>query len=155
MNITVINAFLCANNKLNKYENVMTDYKFMDYKQWHQMNIKKNTSLKKMNMEQDDYPLLFTILRWVGSVKGQNDPPDHILRDNPESLHARPIFQMDHHFLFQTYAGADCNGARPGNSGGKIDRFLDSMTQNNYPNRNLINTEGMKWNNTVIEMTHE
>ena len=79
--------------------------------------------------------------------------PETLLKNNPETLHARLIFQFAWHHLFTSYAGADCNGDTPGNTGVKNHRFLDSMTQNNYPNRNLSYTKGLKWNYPLIKLT--
>ena len=144
--------FLCNNNKKQFYINMWKDSKWMDYNDWHKLNIKIYKKMKQMN-NNDEFKLVINNILWVSHCKASYMSPDTLLRNNPETLHARMIFQFCFHYLFFCYAGADCNGDTPGNAGGKTHRFLDSMTQNNYTNRNLIYTQGLKWNHTLLTMT--
>ena len=150
--INQYDSFLCNNNKKKFCMRMLNDMKWMDYNDWHKCNVKINQSIKNMN-KTNKFQLIISDIFWVSHCKGADMSPDTLLKNNPETLHARLIFQFCWHHLFTSYGGADCNGDTPGNTGGKNHRFLDSMTQNNYPNRNLSYTKGLKWNNTVIKMT--
>ena len=144
--------FLCNNNKKTLYLNMWKDVNWMDYNDWHKLNIKMNKRMKEMN-KNDEFKLVINNILWVSHCRGAHMSPDTILRNNPETLHARMIFQFCYHHLFFCYAGADCNGDTPGNSVNKTNKFLDSMTQKNYRNRNLLYTQGLKWNHTLLTMT--
>lgn len=150
--INQYDSFLCNNNKKEFCMKMLNDMKWMDYNDWHKYNTKINQSIKNMNTT-NKFQLVISDIFWVSHCKGAHMSPETLLKNNPETLHARLIFQFCWHHLFTSYAGADCNGDTPGNTGRKNHRFLDSMTQNNYPNRNLSYTKGLKWNNTLIKMT--
>ena len=145
-------SFLCNNNKKEFYERVLKNISWMNYADWHKNNIKFHKIMKKMN-DNGEYKLIINNVLWVSHCKGEHMSPETLLRNNPDTLHARIIFQINYHYLFTCYAGSDCNGDTPGNTGGKHHRFLNSMTQNNYENRNLSYTKGLKWNDTLIKMS--
>ena len=152
LEINQYDSFLCNNNKKEFCMKMLNDMNWMDYHDWHKYNIKINKRMKEMN-NKNQFKLVINNILWVSHCKGAHMSPQTLLRNNPDTLHARLIFQFAYHHLFTCYAGADCNGDTPGNTGGKNHRFLDSMTQNNYKNRNLSYTKGLKWNYTLIKMT--
>ena len=84
--------FLCNNNKKQFYINMWKDTKWMDYNDWHKLNIKIYKKMKQMN-NNDEFKLVINNILWVSHCKASYMSPDTLLRNNPETLHARMILQ--------------------------------------------------------------